>query len=132
MRLSDTLFDQIVGCVAMRIEDRPAERRGTGRVRLPTRVYVIPLSKRIAAHPAIVQVRDLSHEGIGLLLTNKLMPDDGILVRLQTTDKNYVWIHCAVKRSERVAEALYVTGAQFMRVVDPRVAGGVNAAPEKV
>ena len=72
----------------------------------------------MAAHPVNAQVRDMSPEGIGLLLTRKLMIGDNLLIRLVSKEIT-VWVFCDVKRVEKVAEGLFVTGATYNRIVSP-------------
>ncbi|HET6250466.1 MAG TPA: PilZ domain-containing protein [Tepidisphaeraceae bacterium] len=118
MILPDDMFDSIVGCSSIRLEGRAAERRGQDRIRQPNRVHVIPMAHNIAPHPINAQVRDMSPEGIGLLLPRKLLPGDTLLIRLVSREMKF-WVYCDVTRVERVADGLFVTGATYDRIVSP-------------
>jgi c-di-GMP-binding flagellar brake protein YcgR len=118
MQLPDELFEAIVGCGSISVDSgRSSERRNDGRVRLPARVQIIPMSQQ-DRKPVSVQVRDLSQQGVGLLVPKKLSQGDTLLVHLQGKEVS-AWVLSTVARVERVAEGLYVVGAVFIRLVEP-------------
>lgn len=127
MKLPEDLFEAIVGCNSLRVEhSRGSDRRTLGRVRLPARVQVIPMSKNLPGKPISVTVRDMSQEGIGLLLPARLAEGDNLLVRLPAKQST-TWVLCVIARVERVAEGLYVTGATFVRLVEPAASSHATA-----
>lgn len=118
--LPQAIFEALVKCDSVRMDrGKGSERRGDGRVRMSTRVQVIPMSDHLAGKPTAVQVRDISHTGIGLLLNTKVSPKDSLLVQF-TTREIRLWVLCDVARAEKVSEGLYVIGAMFNRIVEPR------------
>jgi hypothetical protein len=119
MRLPDELFESIVGCESLHMERDSDDRRSQGRVRVPSRVHAIPMSQNMAANPINAQVRDMSAEGIGLLLPRKLSAGDNLLIRLVSKETT-LWVFCDVKRVEKVAEGLFVTGAIYNRIISPQ------------
>jgi hypothetical protein len=119
MFLPQDVFDAVIGCASLQMEKgRGVDRRKQGRVPIPARVHVIPMSQHMAARPMFVPVRDLSLEGIGLLMTRKLVKGDNLLIRLMTKTSSF-WVFCDVARAERVADGLFVIGATFNRLVEP-------------
>ena len=119
MKLPDELFEAVAGCQALCMDrGRRAERRNVGRIRLPARVQVIPVTQSGPGKPVSAQVRDMSQTGIGLLLPSKFSEGDNLIVRLQAKEIT-AWVFCSIARIERVSEGLYVLGAIFIRLLEP-------------
>ncbi len=127
MKLPDDVFASISGIEARQLGERRSERRDAGRVPLPARFYIIPVTKPLATKPILVHVRDISQEGIGLVVPLPFAVGNELLVRLQSKELR-LWVLCAVVRVDQVGTTLFVVGAKFTRIVEPyAVAAQISA-----
>ncbi len=117
MKLSEELFESVIGCDPRNVEGRRSDRRVKARVHLSGRVNLIPISKTVSRQMISAHIRDFSQEGMGLLISKPVAAGDSILLQLPLK-KAKKWVICTVARSEKVGPDLYVLGVKYERMAE--------------
>jgi PilZ domain len=120
MELSSEVFRQIVG--QLKMVAGKSGKRGEPRVGLRNRVLFAPLKGKDHEpdSPRYVAIRDLSADGIGLLLNHKLPLKSLFAIRLPATESDdlvaiYVVKHCEILEDDH----LYRVGGSLTQLFDP-------------
>ena len=100
---------------------RTHERRGSPRVGLRAQVRVIPCSTNAQAAELDVWVRDVSTNGIGLLLPHSLKPGTYLVMSLPADDSTQPALDLlfVAVRCEDLGNGQFAVGASFQRAIHP-------------
>src|SRR4051794_30213399 len=110
--LSAEVFQEIVNSLKSDGGRRFNEQRSMPRVGLRGRVTIIPiLMNEDDAKPIEVGVRDISANGIGLLIRKSFTPGTRFIVQFNRTNDTHLCVTYSVAHSKRVAGGLFLIGA---------------------
>jgi hypothetical protein len=116
MRLSAEMFNEIV-------EALRSDRKGDRDKRIEPRVgmageanlvSIRPDGKRIVSR---VRVRDISRGGIGFCANTKFGKDQRIIIQLQSSHSEPIWLICIAAHCRRLEVDRYAIGARIQQVM---------------
>jgi hypothetical protein len=126
MNLSAELFEAITTTIR---GDSRDEKRMDPRVGLSGKVCIIPLATAVNAKPTMVNVRDLSAGGIGILHTEPFKGGQqfNLVLKYEKTGQSRM-VLCTVRWSRSVGSGLHEIGASFAKS-KPAAAASREKAP---
>lgn len=129
MQLQPQLFSEAL--TALREADFSKgsnERRRTARFAVQTRMSLLPFREGTVQGAALtVLTRDVSIEGLGLLLSTPLAAGTQVIAALPRDRRAPALVLCTVAHSRPLADGLWGIGAEYTELVEADIA--VSPAP---
>jgi hypothetical protein len=100
-----------------RDQGRNSERRTSPRAGLRTQVQVIPCRTSGETAPLTAWVRDISAEGMGLMLPQAIGDGTYLVVTLPTDSRTTLDLLFVCVRCEPLGNGQFAVGARFQRVI---------------
>jgi hypothetical protein len=106
------------------------ERRRTARFAVQTRMSLLPFHQgSIQGSALIVLTRDVSIEGLGLLLATPLASGTQVIAALPREKRPPALVLCTVAHSRPLADGLWGIGAEYTELVEADLALPTPSAP---
>ena len=121
MELRAEQYEQIIAQLPSEFVDRrrSTERRAAPRVGLRAQIQLIPCRAGAPAKVLPAWLRDISHDGIGLILTQALEPGILIVLSLPGSRSRTLELLFHVVRCAPLGNGQFTVGASFRRLVRP-------------
>jgi hypothetical protein len=127
MYLRAEQYEQIVRQLRSEQTGAQSERRASPRAGLRAQVQVIPCRTQSPAEPLTAWVRDVSADGMGLLLPQHVEPGTYLVVTLPTRNLKTLDLLFLCVRSESLGNGQFSIGARFNRII---TAEDIDPAPQ--
>jgi hypothetical protein len=116
MRLSAEIFQQIVDALR---SDRKSDRDKRLEPRVGMAGEATLVSRREDGRPvsARVRVRDVSRSGIGIIHSRRFAQGQPLIIQLQSTTGDPIWLVCVAAYSRRFETDRYSVGVRIQQVV---------------
>jgi PilZ domain len=125
MELRAEQYEQIIAHLPSKCADgRPAERRASPRVGLRAQIQLIPCRAGVPVKVLPAMIRDISHDGIGLIFHEALNPGIAIVLILPGSKSRTVDLLFEIVRCTRLSNGQFSIGARFLRLVTREDARG--------
>jgi hypothetical protein len=119
MKLRAEQYEKIIAHLPSKSADRPrpAERRAGPRVGLRAQIQLIPCRAGAAAKVLSAGIRDISHNGIGLILHEAIDPGIAIVLSLSGSKSRTLDLLFDIVRCTPLSNGQFSIGARFRRLV---------------
>ncbi|MBV8780006.1 MAG: PilZ domain-containing protein [Phycisphaerae bacterium] len=135
MRLSSQLYADITGITDAPASAAPDERRRSARIELARRARIFPLIESEANAGQLVLVRDISLDGVGILIGEPMSVGDEFVIHIPTAsgEGEPVQIQCAARRCHPggSGKTQFVVGATFELVLNRPLSYAVHIPTEE-
>jgi PilZ domain-containing protein len=121
MELRAEQYEQIIAQLPSEFVDRrrAAERRAAPRVGLRAQIQLIPCRAGAPAKVLPASLRDISHDGIGLILNQALDPGILVVLSLPGSGSRTLELLFHIVRCTPLSNGQFSVGASFRRLVRP-------------
>ncbi len=118
MELRAEQYEQIIAHLPSKSADRPrsTERRTAPRVGLRAQIQIIPRCAGVPAKVVPAWIRDISHNGIGLIFHEALDPGIAIVLSLPGSKSRTVDLLFDIVRCTPLSNGQFSIGARFQRL----------------
>jgi hypothetical protein len=121
MELRAEQYEQIVSDLRSKFVDRRRsnERRAAPRVGLRAQIRLIPCRGGVPAKIQSAWIRDISHDAVGLILREALVPGTTIVLSLPGSRSQTLDLLFDIVRCTPLSNGQFSIGARFQRLVTP-------------
>jgi hypothetical protein len=115
MILPTQSFGEVLAALRRPSDNAEQEKRRATRMLVEAPVDVSFLSDSKAPRRLTALTRDVSHHGLGMLVSTELKAADRLVVHLPRQGRTAVSVLCEVKVCHRLADGIFKVGVEFVR-----------------